>query len=1112
MSDRFMSNHKLRYCLYVWSSIILFSVFADDKQSSAAVSEPSAQVVQSDDASDTQKPVVSVSDQNIQTQDSTIALPTDSMPSAQTEVAEKPASVPMSLEQNVEPLNNTVSAEPVPMPVQSEEMQSSQTISAQQEDVQAGQDGDKPLMPLQQIEAVEQSGGVPSAQSLQNQDVSAISPLDQMSKSEDSSSKKSPETMQVEKPESSVGALPKESAIIAQPQLAEPKVIIENPSVESDAAKTEQEKSHSDYAYLGSFLKPWELNAQDKLIEINFENAQLINFIKYFEKEYGLTFILDNVIEPMNPPNEGKNPVGIRISFKTEKPLSKKQAWDLFISFLDMNGLMVIPGPSERIYQITSNNPNSKFASSKEPIPTFIGIDPSLLPTSDLKIRYVYFIQNTTPATVTSVVEKLGSPIASKAILVNELNALILTDRASNIQTILLILKELDKPILPETLTVLKLKKTEAKTVADLYEKLKSEESNLFPRLAPWARKQSIGYFTENVRLVPDRRTNSLIILGPRQNVKKIEDFILKEIDREIDLPYSPLHVYPLKFIDAEATSKIINDLKGGFQTASTAGQLGGLIGGTRFIKPTVTITAEKLNNSLIINADYDDYLQIYELLEKIDVEQPQVAIRILVLDVTLTDNKKFGMQMRTPVPFLGNVNGTSANFQNSGLPITDTENSTVIQRITPATTDTGVAKGSLLGDLINLVVGMEAGSTVLTLPADSLGVYGILKMLQSITNVSVIAKPFLVTSHKYNASIDIAETRRVTTANIVGGGGTPQQQSQGDLSAGLTINISPQISPDDYVTLDVTVKDSQFTQPASTSATDIATGNRNEKVVKSSVILADNQVLALGGIIIDRELESIYKVPLLGDIPLLGWFFKSKTKVMVKTSLLILISAQIVRPQSQELIDGFTKQRLEAAKGVLGRMDNDDQHKDPIHRWFFKDPDYRFSNNMDKILSVSSVAEQMPVAQEAPKTELKSGRPFIMHTSSPKEDLSDAPAVQGPASSKLPGDDVTTPVVKTDVAQVATNVVVPDITKQQLPAAETASLVKTEDTTEVASVDKVVQPEKSLVTPEQQAQNTEVVAVSNQPQTETPNVAPVSNNRRRLRQFVPSTEGAGTL
>jgi general secretion pathway protein D len=858
-----------------------------------------------------------------------------------------------------------------------------------------------------------------------------------------------------------------------------------------EEAKTEQEKSSADYAYLGKFLKPWELITRDKLIEINFENAQLMNLIQYFEKEYGLTFILDNVIEPMA--EGGKNPVGIRFSFKTERPLNKKQAWDLFVAFLDMAGLMLIPGPTERIYQITNNKADSRFSASKEPIPTFVGIDQALLPTSDIKIRYVYFIQNTTVDTVKSVVEKLRSPISSPPILVGELNALILTDRASNIQTILTILKELDKPVLPETLTVLQLKKTEAEKVKTLYDNLVNEEKNLFPRLAPWARKQSVGYFTENVRLVADKRTNSLIILGPRQNVKKIEDFITKEIDREIDLPYSPLHVYPLKFIDAAATAQIINDLKAGFQSATTAGQTGGLIGGTRFIKPTVTITAEKLNNSLIINADYDDYLQIYELLEKIDIEQPQVAIRILVLDVTLSDDRKLGMQLRTPVPFLGN--GSNVNFQNSGLPITDTSSSGLIQNFNSTT-----QQASLLGDLINLVVGQETGSTILTLPSDSFGIYGILKALQRITNVSVIAKPFLVTSHKYNASINIAETRRVTTANIVGGSGTKDQQSQGDLSAGLSINLSPQISPDNYVTLDVTVTDSQFTQGSSTSPTDIATGNRNEKSVKSSVILGDNQVLALGGIIIDRELENIYKVPLLGDIPLLGWFFKSKTKIIVKTSLLILISAQIIRPQAQDLIDGFTRQRLEAARGVLARMDNDDQGRDPVHRWFFEDHDDRYQNNMNKILSISDtkLSPKQTLPEPAlPEAEKKTGR--ITHAdrvNAQKGNVQVQPKVE--TSALEPKKTMQDPVPVTP-EQPKNDVPIVKMPAVQEPVAQPEPIEAVESQSAAETVADEPQSSQKDVVPEVTADQS---VKTDQPVKNT-------NNRRRLRAFVPVTKGA---
>lgn len=741
------------------------------------------------------------------------------------------------------------------------------------------------------------------------------------------------------------------------------------------------------YAYLGQFLDPWEYLPSDRLIEINFENAELINLIRYFEQQYGLSLILDDIIKPPEP--GARHITGVKFTFKTERPLNPKEAWNVFLKFLDMAGLMVLPGPVERMYLVTNSARNSTFSTAKDPVPLFIGIDYGMLPDNDTRIRYIYFIQNTTPNVIKTVADNLKSTVAGTPIIIEDLNALILTDKSSNIRSILAILKELDKPILPETLTIIKLQNADASKVKALYDSLVKEESNLLARLSPGGRKQStIAYFTENVRVIADQRTNSLILLGPRVNVEKIEQFIRREVDRDIDLPYSPLHVYPLKYIDAEATAQVINELKG-FQPENAVGatQFGGVIGGIKFLKPTVTITAEKSTNSLIVNAEYDDYLQIYELLQKIDTEQPQVAIRTLVLNITWGNTRSLGIQFRNRVPTLNGVLGGDTpanaatglpgiNFQTSGLPFNGAFAG--IQ-----TNPDGTGAQRLLANLVSLASANVPGSTVVTLGSDNFGVWGIFKVLQSFSNVSVVAKPFLITTHKYRAQITVEEVRHVLTSTIQGGNNSAVS-GFGDLTAGLTLEITPQISPDGLITLVVSVKSSAFTETAQNSSvpsTDPAQGNRNEKRIDTSVIVEDNQVLALGGITQDIVTETEFKVPILGDVPILGWFFKNKRKDIAKSSLLVLISAEIINPHARRRIEAFTNTQMTESQELLDKMMCDEQLKDPIHDWFFGD-------NRDPIAERMRSFNTNPTAKEVARSQ-RSRRRRSVRRRGPPEDVS---------------------------------------------------------------------------------------------------------------------------
>lgn len=698
---------------------------------------------------------------------------------------------------------------------------------------------------------------------------------------------------------------------------------IEEKAAELTQAELPIEKELADTAkspiYLGEFLHPWEFGDPDELIEFEFENAEISNLITYIEKRYGLTFILDDQIKPL--PQGGKSVLGTKISFRTHQPLSKKNAWDIFITFLDMAGLATQPGPAQGIYRITTNDPKSPLSITKGPMPTFIGVDPSLIPDNDTRIRYVYFVENTSLDVIKSVVDTMKSVTSPNLLVFPELRAIIMTDKATNIKAILEIVRELDKVNMPETLSILKLRRTDATKVAELYKTLIKDESQatLQMRLLGGRKQPTTSYFSEGTRVIPEPRTNSLILLGTRDAIKRIEDFIIKEIDKELDIPFSPLHVYRLKFVEAEAVANILKEVVQ-FQTESEAAKYGGVRDGDKYFKP-LSITPEKSGNQLIINADYEDYLKIFELLQKIDVEQPQVAIKVFIINIDVSENKAFGIQMRNKIQGPNGLLGENVNFQTSGLAGTG---SPVIEN----TAGTGATR--LLGDLVKLALSAQSGATYLTLGNDAFGVWGMLRMLETYNKLSILANPFLVTTHKYPAVVSLGETRRVITGTAI----TPTGpiNSNDDLSANLEVHVEPQISYEGLITLDVRIISSQFT------SSDQNSGNRTIKEIKTSVLMADNETLALGGLIRDKFQEGVSKVPILGDIPVLGWLFKNKTKALEKTSLLILITPEIIPAHTNKTADNFTKEKAKDATDMIKSTERLSDHRDPVHRWFFKD------------------------------------------------------------------------------------------------------------------------------------------------------------------------------
>ncbi|MBA3954890.1 hypothetical protein H0X48_06230 [Candidatus Dependentiae bacterium] len=720
------------------------------------------------------------------------------------------------------------------------------------------------------------------------------------------------------------------------------------------SATTRANKNMLNSTYLGSYLEPWIGLDDTETFIPNFENRQLKDFLKFLENALKITIILPDNLDPA--PNNFVVE-GTKISFESKFPLTRKQLWELAQTFLDMSGFALIPTSEKRTYRVvasTSATPGGPSA-NREPLPTFIGVDPDYLPNDDSKIRYVYFVENADLETIRSVIDTLKSSSSGPTITFPTLRAIIITDKSSNIKSLTQILQELDKVTMPETLEIIKLRRTDSVKVANLYNELIGKAGNapqqpFNPFYGAARRTPTTQYFTPATRVFAEPRTNSLIVLGTRDNVKRLEEFIVKEIDKEATVPFAPLHIYQLKYIQSDSIADILTKVIQGFNGApdnQAAAQYGGVRDGNKFFRNSVKITSEPSGNRLVINADYEEYLKLSEILEKIDVEQPQVALKVLILNVDLTNDKQLGTQLRSKVDCCDGSGGADAvlgrnvNFQTSG-PVTGP----IVQNPIAVTGTNQVVNGAqrLLGNLIQLAQGAATGSTLITLGQDMFGVWGIIKALEAFTRVSVIANPFLITNHKYKAEVSVGQTRRVLGSTVVSGNASGDGQV--DIAANLTVSITPQISYDDMITLDIYVSLEQFT------STDVTNGNRLIRRISTEALVADKEVLALGGFIQDQVLENETKVPLLGDIPLIGWLFKQKTKTISRTSLLILISPEIIRPHEPEVARSFTQHKINDAKELLYEMRKPYERRDPLHRFIFRDHQDKEASKIDKFSS----------------------------------------------------------------------------------------------------------------------------------------------------------------
>lgn len=663
-------------------------------------------------------------------------------------------------------------------------------------------------------------------------------------------------------------------------------------------------------------------------IEFHFESAELKNLILQIEELYGVKFITDNSVTPPAAGGDGAPIDGVKISFKTQRPLSRKQAWNLFITFLDMANLAVIAEPQPHLYRIMSLK-----SAKKAPLNTFIGTDARELPDSDEMIRYIYFVENANLEVLKKVITSLSSPAAGELLVLAPLKAILITDKSYNIKVLLKIIKELDRVTMPQSMSILKLFNVDVTEMAKTLNLLTQGQTEApGPRPLFQARKQSSSFFPEGIRIIPEPRTNSLILLGPQDAIKKIEDFTRK-FDKDEDAPYTPLRVHTLKYARAKAIAGIMNKAVK-FDTESEAAKVGGVRSGDKYLR-AMTFTPDEEGNRLIIKGDEEDYLKAKEIIDALDIAQPQIALEVLILSLRDDKAKALGAQIRTKAQNgdpnqSGGISGLVGNkftYQTSGFDgkgIVENEN--------------GKGATRLLGDLLKLVTGMAGGNTVVSL--GNADIWGVFRVLDTITTLNVVSNPYVITTNKTPTVVSVGETRRVQQATVVSVATTSSFE---DEPAKLTVNITPQINSDGMIVLDLNISIQDFDAAANGTLSD---GNKITKDIITQTIVADKEVIALGGLVRNRRDVSSTKVPLLSKIPVFGWMFTNKAQGNVKENLLILVSTRIIEPFTKET-NAFTDKHINEYQQDLKSNIKAVEKRDPINRWFFDSK----KNSADKAL-----------------------------------------------------------------------------------------------------------------------------------------------------------------
>ena len=608
----------------------------------------------------------------------------------------------------------------------------------------------------------------------------------------------------------------------------------------------------------------------DEPVRLDFQNTELADVIAMIAELTGKNFIYD------------QDRVSGRVTVISPTPVTIDEAYRVFESILQVRGLTTVPGAGGtlKIVQISQAK-----QSAIETLPS-----DAVVPNRDLYVTRLIPLSYVKADAISNTLRPLISREAS-LIAYQPTNSLIITDSAANIRRLDTIIGQIDIETYREQVKVVPIEYADASVLAAQLEERFSESPGRAPtRAAPRARRAAqqaaraadvVGLVGEP-RFMADERTNSIIVIATRTMIREIEKLIrLLDYERKGS---GRIHVFRLQNADAEEMAQTLSTLT--TAPAGTAGPRGASATAAAAIAELgsgVRVIADGPTNSLIIQANSEGFATISEIITALDVRRPQVMVEALILEVDITDTQSLGLAWLYQ-------NATSKGFFSIGV---DPPGALGEPTGTPPINRGEGLIGSTSADLTAAVLGKQIFIPGIgTVPIFQ----GVLIASQNDENVNLISAPVILTADNEEAEIIIGQeipipTSLLETADPSAAGGFQTSQNIARENVGVTLRVTPQIGEGDTVRLEI------FQEISEVTSTDSELGpTTRHRQVETTLYVRDGEAVMLGGIISEVQGEAESKVPFLGDIPIIGWLFKSTIDTVRKVNLLIILTPRIVR------------------------------------------------------------------------------------------------------------------------------------------------------------------------------------------------------------------------
>ena len=451
-------------------------------------------------------------------------------------------------------------------------------------------------------------------------------------------------------------------------------------------------------------------------------------------------------------------------------------------------------------------------------------------------------------------------------------NMLIISDRAANVERMMRIIRRIDQSN-DEDIEIVPLEHASATEVVRVLTALTQ---------APRADGMPV-----TTNLVADARTNSILIGGDKSGRLR-----LRALVAHLDTPLEAggdSRVRYLSFADAE---ELATKLQQHFsQQVAAEGAAPTANSGAN-----VSIWADAQTNALVVNAPPKMMRSLMRIVDKLDIRRAQVLVEAIIVEVVQDKTTQLGVTWAVDGSGSNNPIGVT-NFPSTGPGVVQLAGAI-------GGGDVGsVDPGSLIGEGLTLGIGRLSDSGI--------SFAAILHALQGDANTNIISTPTIVTTDNEEASLNVGQevpfvTGSFSNTGSVGGAINPFQTIQRE-QIGVKLVITPQINAGNSLLLKISQEISSIAQ-AATGAVDLVT---NERIIETTVIVEDGEILVLGGLLEDTLRESDQRVPILGSIPIIGNLFRSRKTDMVKTNLMVFIRAKILRDSVQTAFETNAKYNM---------------------------------------------------------------------------------------------------------------------------------------------------------------------------------------------------------